>query len=87
LPAGAHRIEWRYRPPAVLAGVAISVTAFLALAVLALQKAHIRLSFPRRGRRDGMGADNFCPDALYLKVTGKKPEDVFPALCCESSNA
>jgi len=21
-----------------------------------------------------------CPDALYLKVTGKKPEDLFPAL-------
>jgi hypothetical protein len=23
---------------------------------------------------------DLCPDALYLKVTGKKPEDVFPAL-------
>jgi hypothetical protein len=21
-----------------------------------------------------------CSDALYLKVTGKKPEDIFPAL-------
>jgi hypothetical protein len=21
---------------------------------------------------------NFCPDALYLKITGKKPEDVSP---------
>ena len=24
---------------------------------------------------------DLCPDALYLKVTGKKPEDIFPALC------
>jgi hypothetical protein len=23
---------------------------------------------------------NLCPDALYLKVTGKNPEDIFPAL-------
>ena len=23
---------------------------------------------------------DLCPDALYLKLTGKKPEDIFPAL-------
>jgi Protein of unknown function (DUF2442) len=23
---------------------------------------------------------DLCPDALYLKVTGQKPEDIFPAL-------
>jgi hypothetical protein len=23
---------------------------------------------------------DLCPDALYLKVTGKKPEDLFPIL-------
>ena len=23
---------------------------------------------------------DLCPDALYLKVTAKKPEDIFPAL-------
>jgi hypothetical protein len=23
---------------------------------------------------------DLCPDALYLRVTGKKPEDIFPAL-------
>jgi Protein of unknown function (DUF2442) len=23
---------------------------------------------------------DLCPDALYLKVTGKNPEDLFPAL-------
>jgi hypothetical protein len=28
-----------------------------------------------------------CPDALYLKVTGKKPEDVFPALRREPVHA
>ncbi|MDO8956534.1 MAG: DUF2442 domain-containing protein [Deltaproteobacteria bacterium] len=30
---------------------------------------------------------DLCPDALYLKATGKRPEDVFPALRCESSHA
>lgn len=23
---------------------------------------------------------DLCPDALYLRITGKKPEDIFPAL-------
>ena len=23
---------------------------------------------------------DLCPDAVYLKITGKKPEDLFPAL-------
>jgi hypothetical protein len=26
---------------------------------------------------------DLCPDSLYLKVTGKKPGDVFPILRCE----
>ena len=30
---------------------------------------------------------DLCPDALYLKATGKKLEDVFPALRCESVQA
>ncbi len=30
---------------------------------------------------------DLCPDALYLKVTGKKPEDLFPSLRCESDCA
>jgi hypothetical protein len=30
---------------------------------------------------------DLCPDALYLKATGKQPEDVFPALRCESAHA
>ena len=30
---------------------------------------------------------DLCPDALYLKVTGKRPEDVFPALGHESARA
>ncbi len=30
---------------------------------------------------------DLCPDSLYLKVTGKKPEDVFPALRCEPVHA
>lgn len=30
---------------------------------------------------------DLCPDALYLKVTGKRPEDVFPALRHEAAHA
>jgi hypothetical protein len=30
---------------------------------------------------------DLCPDALYLKVTGKRPEDVFPALRQEAAHA
>ena len=30
---------------------------------------------------------DLCPDALYLKATGKKPEEVFPALRCECAHA
>lgn len=30
---------------------------------------------------------DLCPDALYLKVTGKKPEDVFPVLRSEPAHA
>lgn len=30
---------------------------------------------------------DLCPDALYLKMTGKKPEDLFPALRREPAHA
>jgi hypothetical protein len=30
---------------------------------------------------------DLCPDALYFKMTGKKPEEVFPALGSESVHA
>lgn len=30
---------------------------------------------------------DLCPDSLYLKVTGLKPEDLFPTLRRESTNA
>ncbi|OGB96323.1 MAG: hypothetical protein A3G35_20340 [candidate division NC10 bacterium RIFCSPLOWO2_12_FULL_66_18] len=30
---------------------------------------------------------DLCPDALYLKVTGRTPEDVFPALRHEPARA
>jgi hypothetical protein len=30
---------------------------------------------------------DLCPDALYLKITGRKPEDLFPALRYESTRA
>ena len=30
---------------------------------------------------------DLCPDSLYLRVTGKKPEDLFPNLKTEPANA
>ena len=30
---------------------------------------------------------DLCPDALYLRATGKKPEDIFPALRREPTHA
>jgi hypothetical protein len=30
------------------------------------------------------GNIDLCHDNLYLRLTGKKPEDVFPAFRCES---
>ena len=30
---------------------------------------------------------DLCSDALYLKVTGKKPEDIFPALRNQPAHA
>jgi len=30
---------------------------------------------------------DLCPDALYLKVTGKKPEELFPTLRPEPARA
>ena len=33
------------------------------------------------------GQIDLCPDALYLKATGKNAEEVFPALRCESTYA
>ncbi|MGQ9779743.1 MAG: DUF2442 domain-containing protein [Bacillota bacterium] len=30
---------------------------------------------------------DLCPDSLYLKVTGKTPEEVFPALRQETAHA
>ena len=30
---------------------------------------------------------DLCPDSLYLRVTGKRPEDVFPALRQDSARA
>lgn len=30
---------------------------------------------------------DLCPDSLYLKVTGKKPDDVFPRLKHEPAHA
>ena len=30
---------------------------------------------------------DLCPDSLYLRATGKKPEDIFPALRREAAYA
>jgi hypothetical protein len=32
------------------------------------------------GSPEWPGEIDLCPDALYMRLTGKRPEDVFPAL-------
>ena len=32
------------------------------------------------GTLEWPGEIDLCPDALYLQLTGKRPEDIFPAL-------
>lgn len=32
------------------------------------------------GHPEWPGEIDLCPDALYMRLTGKRPEDVFPAL-------
>lgn len=33
------------------------------------------------------GQADLCPDAVYLRVTGKKPEDIFPNLATTAAHA
>jgi hypothetical protein len=33
------------------------------------------------------GEIDLCPDSLYLRMTGRKPEDIFPALQSRLSHA
>jgi hypothetical protein len=39
---------------------------------------HVRLA--EGGYPEWPGGIDLCPDALYMQLTGKKPEEVFPAL-------
>ena len=38
----------------------------------------VRVTKP--GALEWPGELDLCPDALYLRLTGKQPEDIFPAL-------
>ena len=33
------------------------------------------------------GGLDLCPDSLYLRITGRKPEDIFPSLTNEPAHA
>ena len=46
-----------------------------------------RLTITDVGALQWPGDIDLCPDALYLQMTGKKPEDVFPALKHRLSHA
>jgi hypothetical protein len=39
-----------------------------------------RVSITAEGAVEWPGELDMCPDALYLRMTGKRPEDVFPGL-------
>ena len=50
-------------------------------------KAFEQVSIGSSGKLVWGGQIDLRPDALYLKATGKKPEDVFPALRHEPAHA
>jgi len=39
------------------------------------------------GHPEWPGEIDLCPDSLYLRLTGKKPEEIFPALNRPSAHA
>jgi hypothetical protein len=39
------------------------------------------------GALEWPGEIDLCPDALYLQLTGKQPEDIFPALRKRATHA
>jgi hypothetical protein len=40
-----------------------------------------------QGAVEWPGEIDLCPDALYLRLTGKSPEDLFPSLARQSAHA
>lgn len=39
------------------------------------------------GALEWPGGLDLCPDALYMRITGKRPEDLFPALIGNPAHA
>ena len=46
-----------------------------------------RVALTDDGAVEWPGEIDMCPDSLYLRMTGKKPEDVFPSLRNQMSHA
>lgn len=46
-----------------------------------------QLSISPQGALAWPGDLDLCPDSLYLQVTGKRAEEVFPALCPSTAHA
>lgn len=46
-----------------------------------------QVSITQAGALEWPGEVDLCPDALYLQVTGKRPEELFPALQTQLSHA
>jgi hypothetical protein len=42
---------------------------------------------PSEGAVEWAGEIDMCPDALYLRMTGKRPEELFPSLRNRVSHA
>lgn len=53
-----------------------------------LEPSHFRqVRVSASGGIEWPGELDLCPDALYLQMTGKSPEDLFPALRKDASHA
>jgi hypothetical protein len=64
-------------------GGVVDLTEFVGVGVFAAWEepgTFERVSITAEGAVEWPGELDMCPDALYLRMTGKRPEDVFPTL-------
>ena len=75
-----HRLELRFDNGEC--GV-VDLSAFVGRGVFAAWEqpgVFEKVAVTSEGAVEWPGEIDMCPDALYLRMTGKRPEDIFPAL-------
>jgi hypothetical protein len=68
----------------------VDLSSFVGRGVFAVwkePKVFEQVSITEQGAVEWLGEIDLCPDALYLQMTGKRAEDVFPTLQNRLSHA